>query len=91
MIVEESSYLGEVGGSGTTLLSNTSKFTRWVPGQTKVPFPPLRQLITVCKMRTDHSIFQYESETLNHLSHHSLLTERWGARCKSVLALMLVP
>lgn len=77
--VEESSYLGEVGGSGVIYffppLHHLRIHRHWFPGQIKVPFPLLRQLITVGNLRTEHSIFQHTSKTLNHLSYHSLLTE----------------
>lgn len=92
--VEKRSHLGEVRGSGVIyfFFPTTSKSTHiLVPSQTQVPFPPLRELIRVCKLRQNHSVFQYKSETLNHTPYHCLLTERWGARSKSVLALLLVP
>lgn len=62
--------------------------TYWFPGQSQVPFPPLRDLITVCKIRPDHSIFQYKSETLNH-PHITACSQSGGGQ--EVLALMLVP
>lgn len=78
----------ELGGCGVIYLffCTTSKFT-WVPGQTQVPFLPLRELITVCKVRPASST---KSETLNHPSCHSLLTEYWGGKRQIVLALVLV-
>lgn len=91
---EERPYFGEAGGSGVIFISpppppNLQMYR--LPGQTRVPFPPLRELVTVCKIRSEHSIFRYKSETLNHPSYRSLLTVRWGAGGKSVLTLVLVP
>lgn len=64
----------------------TSKFTQ-VPGQTQVPFPPLRELITVCKVRPDHSSLQYkkwdlESHFMSQPAHRML-----GGRGRSFLLL----
>lgn len=57
-----------------SFFSTTSKFTR-VPGQTQVPFPPLRELITVCKVRPDHSSLQYKKWDLESpfMSRHRML------------------
>lgn len=95
--VQQRSHLGEVRGSGVIYFfpHNLQIYTHTgSPARLEfpsLPFPPLRELITVCKVRQNCSIFQYKSETLNHTPYHCLLTERWGARSKSVLALMLVP
>jgi len=46
--VEERSYLEEVGDSGVTFFFSPpppNLHTYWFPGQTPVPFPPLRELI----------------------------------------------
>lgn len=68
-----------------SFFSTTSKFT-WVPGQTQVPFPPLRELITVGKVRPDHSSLQYKKWDLESpfMSHHRMLG---GARGRLFLPL----
>lgn len=69
--------------------STTSKFTH-ILGQTQVPFPPLRELITVCKVRPDRSSLQYKKRDLELPFMSQPVHRMVGGKRQIVLALVLV-